>query len=124
MAFQSGAFQGDAFQIPVLASNSGGYRHGYADALNNADRLRRRSLEERVESLPEVVRDAIVEVSRIDSKPERDSALLGKVEAETKFLRLYLVLLERYRLEIIETELAERIRQENDDMAMILLLSV
>jgi len=115
MAFQAGAFQGDAFQIPAQARSSGGY--GW-------DAPKKRRMEERVESLPEVVREAIVKVVEIDNKAEREAALLGKVDAENKFLRLYLAILEQYRIEILEGLELERLkRQEADDLALILLLS-
>lgn len=118
MAFQAGAFQGDAFQIPARARYSG----GYSDALSHADKIRRR-YKERVESLPEEVKEAIESVVMVDDREDREAAFLGKVRAENKFLRLYLLLLDQYRMELIELERIERDRREDDDLALILLMS-
>ena len=126
MAFQAGAFQGDAFQIPSLGVRpAGGYPSGdkkkkfdseaYAYVYNNADRMRRR-----VENLPAEVVEIAQEVIAIERPVDRGIYLASKISAENKFLRLYLAVLNDYAAAMM----AERLmRQQDDDLAIILLLS-
>ncbi len=122
MAFQAGAFQGDAFQIPAQGQNSGGY------AYDGPIRSNRERVELKIERMPEVVKEAIISAVAVDDSDKRRRVMEGKIQAENKFMRLYLAILEEYRLAVLEAELldaellAAKKRQEDDDMALILLM--
>lgn len=133
MAFQGNAFQNNAFQIPRASpvQNSGGYREkkkfdseAYAYVYNNADRLR-----QRVEALPEPVKEVVQELIPIQSPVKRKALLKYKLqEIDLQFQLMYLELLEQahnewldeqLRLELLE---AER-RQDEEDIILLLLMS-
>jgi hypothetical protein len=124
MTFQPGAFQSPGFQ---QRSYSGGTpepekkkfdSEAYAYVLNHADRLR-----QRVESLPEPVREAVSVAVEMKAKPDRDLLLKSRMaNIELKFQRMYLELAEMYYLAMLEREAMER-RRQDDELAILLLLS-
>ena len=120
MAFQAGAFQGDAFQIPAQSQNSGGY------AYDGPVRSKRELVELKIERMPDVVKEAIISAAVVDDTDKRRRVMEGKIRAENKFMRLYLAILEEYRVAVLEAQLLEaemaKRRQEDDDMALILLM--
>lgn len=130
-AFQSNGFQNNAFQIiasggvaPVQQVYGTGWPHIWDYPAN-----RQKALKDRVESLPEPVVEAIKQSVVIEDKTNRIKSLESKLKGvEFKFMRLYVTLLENYYQALLDDELARQLqeaeRRREDDLIMLLLMSV
>ena len=132
MGFQNGAFQTPiAFQSHT-GMPSGGYKkhkfdsEAYAYVYNHADLLRRR---QRVDSLPEYVKEAVLDAVEMPIKADRQAALESRLGAiESQFRTMYLDLMESYYQAMLDADLArmllkvENDRLEQENIAIMLLL--
>ena len=129
MAFQQGAFQSPGFQQRHFSGGTTSKKfdsEAYAYVYNHADRLRNR-----VQELPEEVKQVVEEVVKIDSKPDRTKQLSVKLDKiELKFQRVYNAILEEYYQALLDEQLTiylleaeNRRRIEEENLIILLALS-
>lgn len=123
--FQSNGFQSSGFQMYAynFPQGTGWDKHKLWDWPK-----KKKEIEERIESLPAEVVDAVEIAVRIDKREERERVFLEKLEGvEAKFSEIYADLLEQYYQILLDEELENQLRlvqqMEDDDLALILLLS-
>lgn len=126
MSFQSNAFQSSAFQMHY-------YNFPQGTGWDRPKKLwhwpeRKKLIEERIESLPDVVVEAVADVVEIDERAKREAEFDARLDGiDRKFKRMYFALMEQYYSilldEQIALELAAAKKREDDELALILLLS-
>lgn len=127
IGFQRVGFQDGAFQMDIP---TGGYPSGkkfdseaYAYVYNHADLLRRK---QRVDSLPEQVKEAVLEAVQQDSEADRARILEARLKAvDAQFKAQYMALMESYYSALIDAQLAEEFERRriiDEQNAIILLL--
>ena len=124
-AFQSDAFQNNAFQDRhSFTIGSGGSEGGkkkkkidpqaWADVYDRADRLR-----QRIELLPAEVVEAAELVLEIPQKIERNKELRKRVKADNKFMRLYESLIDDYYTALLEQDLKRAFMEREERLALL-----